>query len=207
MPIPTGDSMKSAPRTLLRDTVASSLRSAIMSGDLHPGERLNDEELRGWLGVSRTPIRDAVNELSRCGLLETAPNRYTRVASPTSQDASDALSVIGLLVVSSLKLCVNNFNEEDKKYCQQIIDRAKIQFDTDDGLNLGQTCIDLLSQVSEHLKNEQLERIISDRIWALGFYVTAAFIKEKTPEGFLPLLKEASEALSEKQHDAARVVA
>ncbi|WP_081689901.1 GntR family transcriptional regulator [Leifsonia xyli] len=75
MPVPISNKVDLAPRRLLRDTVAESIRSAILDGSFRPGERLHDEELQGWLGVSRTPIRDALNELSRAGLVEMAPNR------------------------------------------------------------------------------------------------------------------------------------
>jgi DNA-binding GntR family transcriptional regulator len=54
--------------------------AAIMNGTLEPGERLNDDELVKWLGVSRTPIREAIARLSGWGLVEMEPNRYTRVA-------------------------------------------------------------------------------------------------------------------------------
>jgi DNA-binding GntR family transcriptional regulator len=54
---------------------------AIENGTLEAGERLNDDELTSWLGVSRTPVREAIARLESEGLVEMAANRYTRVAS------------------------------------------------------------------------------------------------------------------------------
>ena len=58
----------------------SKLREAIVDGTLAPGEQLHDEELCGWLGLSRTPVRDALRRLRDEGLVEMAPQRFTRVA-------------------------------------------------------------------------------------------------------------------------------
>ncbi len=70
---------------------------AIQDGTLEPGERLNDDQLTAWLGVSRTPVREAIARLASEGLIEMAANRYTRVASQSTDafreaaDPADAL--------------------------------------------------------------------------------------------------------------------
>lgn len=80
MPVPS-PMQESSPRRLLRDIVFDKMIAAIMDGTLEPGERLNDDELVKWLGVSRTPIREAIARLHAWGLVELEANRYTRVAS------------------------------------------------------------------------------------------------------------------------------
>ena len=67
-------------RSLLRDQAYEALRDAIEEGVLEPGERLNEADLVGWLGISRTPIREALTRLERGGLIETTPGRLTRVS-------------------------------------------------------------------------------------------------------------------------------
>lgn len=79
MPIPTATT-DSGPRRLLRDVVFEKMLAAIVDGTLEPGERLNDDELVKWLGVSRTPVREAIAQLHTYGLVEIEANRYTRVA-------------------------------------------------------------------------------------------------------------------------------
>ena len=56
MPVPD---VVTPPRALLRDDVYLRLRDAIVDGTLEPGEQLRDGELATWLGVSRTPVREA----------------------------------------------------------------------------------------------------------------------------------------------------
>lgn len=68
---------------------------AIEDGTLVPGERLNDDELTAWLGVSRTPVREAIARLVTEGFVEMAANRYTKVSSLSSSEygyASDFLA-------------------------------------------------------------------------------------------------------------------
>lgn len=78
MPVPhTGGAPA---RELLRDNVYNSLRDAIVDGTLAPGERLRDTEIEAWLGVSRTPIREALLRLERAGLVISHPGRATIVA-------------------------------------------------------------------------------------------------------------------------------
>ena len=82
---------------LLRDQAYARLRDAILDGTLEPGEHLRDAELADWLGLSRTPIREALARLEEYGLVETSPNRYTRVAPLNARDARDAFAVVAAL--------------------------------------------------------------------------------------------------------------
>ncbi|MFJ3386036.1 MULTISPECIES: GntR family transcriptional regulator [unclassified Curtobacterium] len=95
MPVP--QSLPTPERLLLRDSVQHRIRSAIMDGTVLPGERLQDDALIAWFGVSRTPIREALAALAQAGLVEMAANRYTRVASPTAAGRRDAFTSIGVL--------------------------------------------------------------------------------------------------------------
>lgn len=67
-------------RRLLRTTAYDAILDAILDGRLEPGEILRDSDLTQWLGLSRTPIREALNQLAAKGLIEQEVHRYTRVA-------------------------------------------------------------------------------------------------------------------------------
>jgi len=96
MPIPAIS--EPAPlRTLLRDDVYSRLRDAIVDGTLTPGERLRDQELATWLGVSRTPVREALLRLAQAGLVQASPGRSTVVASLDARAIHDAQSVVAMM--------------------------------------------------------------------------------------------------------------
>jgi DNA-binding GntR family transcriptional regulator len=84
-------------RDLLRDRAYVAIRDAIVDGTLQPGERIRDQELQSWLGLSRTPVREALNRLEQDGLVETAPQRFTRVAPLDRRAAQDAFPVVAAL--------------------------------------------------------------------------------------------------------------
>lgn len=65
------------------------LGEAIVDGRLQPGDRLRDVELATLMGISRTPVREALQKLERIGLVEVAANRYTRVAALTERSRTD----------------------------------------------------------------------------------------------------------------------
>ncbi|MFJ4295459.1 GntR family transcriptional regulator [Curtobacterium sp. NPDC089689] len=94
MPVPKS-TVENSPRKLLRDVVLEKMLAAIQDGTLQAGERLNDDELVAWLGVSRTPIREAIAKLVDYGLVEMEANRYTRIATPTGKQATDTTQVLG----------------------------------------------------------------------------------------------------------------
>ncbi|WP_405056718.1 GntR family transcriptional regulator [Kribbella sp. NBC_01505] len=78
MPVPKERAV--VPRSLLREDAYRAIRDAIVKGEFAPGERLNDGDLSEWLGVSRTPVREALARLEQAGLVLTKPGRYTMVS-------------------------------------------------------------------------------------------------------------------------------
>lgn len=94
MPVP----QTSLPRRpLLRDEVYERLRDAIVDGTLAPDEQLRDAELAAWLGVSRTPVREALLELGRNGLVRALPGRSTVVAPLAAGEVRDAQIVVAAM--------------------------------------------------------------------------------------------------------------
>jgi DNA-binding GntR family transcriptional regulator len=83
--------------SLLRDTVHDRLRDAIVDGTLQPGEVVRDTELAAWLGVSRTPVREALLRLGETGLVRAAPGRSTVVAEIDLAEVRDAQAVVATL--------------------------------------------------------------------------------------------------------------
>jgi DNA-binding GntR family transcriptional regulator len=95
MPIPpTGPGLD---RGLLRDDVYRRLRDAIVDGTFAPGEQLKDLELAEWLGVSRTPVREALLRLAHGGLVLTQPGRSTVVSTLDARDIRDARDVVAAM--------------------------------------------------------------------------------------------------------------
>lgn len=73
------------------------IRQAILDGDLSPGERLKEEELAQRLGISRTPVREALLVLQTEGLVEASPNRGATVRAHDADDLDDLYQLRALL--------------------------------------------------------------------------------------------------------------
>lgn len=100
----------------LRDVVFNTLRQAILKGELKPGERLMEIALADKLGVSRTPIREALRKLEQEGLVVMIPRRGAQVADITEKDLNDVLEVrIALENLSVEKACKRMTEEQIKK--------------------------------------------------------------------------------------------
>lgn len=104
MPVP--DSREPVARHLLRDSAYERLRAAIVDGTLGPGEALHDDELCAWLGVSRTPVRDALRRLSDEGMVELAAQRYTRVAPISGRDVHQVVPLLAAVHGLATELAV-----------------------------------------------------------------------------------------------------
>jgi DNA-binding GntR family transcriptional regulator len=95
MPIPVIPAV--VDRSLLRDGVFRRLRDAIVDGTFEPGEQLRDGELADWLGVSRTPVREALLRLGTSGLVVALPGRSTTVSVIDARAVRDARDVIAAM--------------------------------------------------------------------------------------------------------------
>jgi DNA-binding GntR family transcriptional regulator len=120
MPVPTSSSPR---RALLRDDAYQRLRDAIVDGTLEPGERLRDAELGVWLGVSRTPVREALARLEHAGLVITRPGRSTTVAPLDVRAARDAQSVVAAMHQLAVRLAVPHLSDDDLARMTEANDR------------------------------------------------------------------------------------
>lgn len=170
MPIPTGKPAQHH-RVLLRDMVRERIRDAIMDGTLRPGEGLRDEDLQKWLGVSRTPIRDAVNELARAGLIEMAPNRYTRVATPSEGEAITAYHTLGVLLSGAVRLAVPRFEDADRDATVAILSSLAAAARGGDFDTLRDWFMPLFVRYIERCGNQQLIHVCNDTIDGLAYKV------------------------------------
>ena len=97
----------------LRDVVFNTLRQAILRGELKPGERLMEIQLANKLGVSRTPIREAIRKLELEGLVLMIPRRGAEVAEITEKSLRDVLEVRDALEVLSVDLACDRISSDD----------------------------------------------------------------------------------------------
>ena len=99
----------------LRDVVFQTLRTAILKGDLKPGERLMELQLASKLGVSRTPIREAIRMLEQEGLARTIPRKGAEVAGMTEKDMENVLQIRCVLEELAARLSCQNITDEEMR--------------------------------------------------------------------------------------------
>ena len=97
----------------LRDVVFNTLRQAILRGELQPGERLLEIHLANKLGVSRTPIREAIRKLELEGLVLMIPRKGAVVAEITEKSLRDVLEVRRALEELAMKLACEKILDEE----------------------------------------------------------------------------------------------
>ena len=97
----------------LRDVVFNTLRQAILRGELKPGERLLEIHLANKLGVSRTPIREAVRKLELENLVIMIPRKGAVVAEITEKSLRDVLEVRRALEALVVKLACEKITDEE----------------------------------------------------------------------------------------------
>jgi DNA-binding GntR family transcriptional regulator len=93
-------------RSLLRDRAYRMLRDAIVTGELAPGAVISDAELAARVGLSRTPVREALARLADDGLVETKPHAWTRVTPLLLREVRDALVVVRAMHELAVRLAV-----------------------------------------------------------------------------------------------------
>jgi DNA-binding GntR family transcriptional regulator len=107
VPVPSPDH-QAVERRSLREIAVEKIKAAIFDHTLEPGENLKDEDLQAWLGMSRTPVREALTELKRLGLVDMEAQRFTRVATPDPDPiaALQDLQTVGALLCGVARLTV-----------------------------------------------------------------------------------------------------
>ena len=103
----------------LRDVVFNTLRQAILKGELAPGERLMEIQLAQKLGVSRTPIREAIRKLELEGLVLMIPRRGAEVARISEKSLKDVLEVRRSLEELAIELACQRMTEEDMQALEE----------------------------------------------------------------------------------------
>lgn len=159
----------------LRDVVFQTLRQAILIGELKPGERLMEIHLANELGVSRTPIREAIRKLELEGLVVMVPRKGAYVASISEQQLLDVLEVRRALETLSVSLACERITQNEldelKKACSEFeettysmdatgVARADVRFhDIILRATKNNRLVSLLNQISEQMYRYRFEYI------------------------------------------------
>ena len=126
----------------LRDVVFNTLRQAILTGELKPGERLMEIHLADRLGVSRTPIREAIRKLELEGLVTMIPRRGAEVAQITEKSMNDVLEVRRALDALCVELACDRITDGELENLRQACDAFEAAVKTKDAKKIAQASLE-----------------------------------------------------------------
>lgn len=146
----------------LRDVVFNTLREAILKGDLKPGERLMELQLASKLGVSRTPIREAIRMLEQEGLAVTVPRRGAEVAKMTLKDMEDVLEIRDTLDELAARVACSRISEEQLEQLKQIKKQFEDSLKTGDVTKIAQADVNFHDVIYEATGNPKLVNLLNN---------------------------------------------
>ncbi|MBF6595153.1 MAG: GntR family transcriptional regulator [Thermaceae bacterium] len=159
MPIPV--SALALERPSLRESVYERLRDWIVEGSLEPGEQLRDQELALRLGVSRTPVREALRRLEDEGLVETASNRWTRVKSVGLEEVGQIYPILLALELLALELALLALNKADMAAMKQANQDLQTALEARDSAKATEADVRFHQVMIERSDNPELIGILS----------------------------------------------
>ncbi len=146
----------------LRDVVYKKLRRAILLEELKAGERLTEIHLADKLGVSRTPIREAIRKLEQEGLVIMIPRRGTIVAEITEKSLKDVLEVRRVLDMLSAELACERIDDAGKKVLEQACREFEEAVKSGDLREIAQKDVALHNIIVEITGNGVLRQMINN---------------------------------------------
>lgn len=146
----------------LRDVVFNTLRKAILTGELKPGERLMEIHLANQLGVSRTPIREAIRKLELEGLVTMIPRRGAEVAQITEKSLRDVLEVRRALDALCVELACDRISVEETERLKRACDEFEHATRTGDVTTIAAADVALHDIIVQATRNQRLIQLINN---------------------------------------------
>lgn len=156
------------PDETLPDQIANQLRRDILRGVLAPGATIKERDNAADLGVSRTPMREAIRILAKEGLLQLRPARSPIVANPSWKEISDCIDVVRALEQLSGSQACERASDDEIEAIAQIQARMEAESDTMDEVELFE--IDMafhvaIVQASHNSALTELHGALLSRLW------------------------------------------
>jgi DNA-binding GntR family transcriptional regulator len=111
------------------DQIADALRLAIFCGDFTPGQALPQEEMAKRFGVSRIPVRDAMNQLQAEGLLRVIPSKGSFVANPSPEEVRETYEIRTLLETEALRLALRHHSADTLSLAEHYLNGFELESD------------------------------------------------------------------------------
>jgi len=164
----------------IKQAIIGELRNLICKGEYKPGQRLTEGQLAKRFGVSRTPIREVLNQLEKEGFIRIIPNVGAEVAKLSLKDIADIHNIMGVLEGLASRLATEELSDEDisklEEYQFLMIKAAEaMNFELVFELN-----IEFHALITENSKNDYLINTRNTfRNLFRGFASTLAFVPKQ----------------------------
>ena len=146
----------------LRDVVFNTLREAILRGDLVPGERLMELQLAAKLGVSRTPIREAIRMLEQEGLAITIPRKGAIVAGMTEKDMQDVLEIREALEELSVQVACDKITDEEVAKLRENMENFETSLKSGDLKRMAEADVEFPDVIYQATDNPKLINMLNN---------------------------------------------
>ncbi|WP_425072849.1 GntR family transcriptional regulator [Sagittula sp. S175] len=156
------------PEETLPEQIANRLRRDILRGDLAPGTPVKERDHAGELGVSRTPMREAIRILAKEGLVLLRPARSPIVAEPSFEEIAHNIEVMTSLELLSARLACDRASDEEIEAIAEIAERMAREYDEMDMLDLFELDMGFHRAIAEAAHNPVLAEMhaaLLARLW------------------------------------------
>ena len=188
----------------LREAVCETLREAIRTGVLEPGERLMEVQLADELGISRTPVREAIRKLEQEGYVIMMPRRGTYVSDVSVSDIKEIFEIRSALESLATGLAARRIEPTELEYLKKLLTEIERHIDNNDIEKIVETDIRFHGVLYQVSRNERLVGIIQNLKEQLARFRTLSM---SYPGRLLETLEEHRdmvEAIAEGDASAAR---
>jgi len=191
----------------LRELVFETLRGAIIDGTLKPGERLMEVQLADEMGVSRTPVREAIRKLELEGLVLMIPRKGAYVSGLSSKDIADVFEVRASLEALAAGLAAERIAEEELEALNRFMVEVTIHAEVGDLEKVIQSDTDFHDQIYRASRNNRLVQIINNLRDQIQRFRSASLAHPGRIKETLQEHKKLLEAISDRDITLAAVLA
>uniref|UniRef100_A0A2A4Z6K3 Transcriptional regulator n=1 Tax=OCS116 cluster bacterium TaxID=2030921 RepID=A0A2A4Z6K3_9PROT len=178
-PKPTGK-LAALSRQRLGDQIADALRNQILLGELQPGNNIPERETAAALGVSRTPLREALVILEGEGLVSMSPARSPRVSNPSLESLTHLLYVQSALEALAGECACDEMTDEEFKYIESLNLKLQAMSETAEPIDFFTTDMAFHEAIVAATKNAPLiktHKQYNARLWRVRFMSSRKRIK------------------------------
>lgn len=190
----------------LRDVVFNTLRQAILRGELKPGERLMEIQLANKLGVSRTPIREAIRKLELEGLVLMIPRKGAEVAEITEKSLRDVLEVRRALEELAVRLACDKITGEEIRELRTAAEEFSTIQKDGDVTKIAEADVRFHDVIYVATENQKLIQLLSNLREQMYRYRVEYLKRSDFHEQLIAEHKKIIETIEKKQKDAAAKV-